>query len=61
MYQIDFFPENFHFSTPVAFFFLALSSAGHAGDLRVHHGASAHPGRAPWRVFWVLKSRESGK
>ena len=41
--------------------FLALSAAGHAGDPRVHHGASVGPGRAPWRVLWVVKAGKSAK
>ena len=40
---------------------LALSTAGHARDPRVHHGARVGPGRAPWRVLWAFKVAKSGK
>ena len=41
--------------------FLALSAAGHAGDLPVYNGASVGSGRAPWRVLWAFKVEKSGK
>ena len=41
--------------------FLALSAAGHAGNMPEHQGASLGPGRAPWRVLWAFKVAKSGK
>ena len=40
--------------------FLALPTAGHAGEPSVHHGARLGPGRAPWRVLWAFKVETSG-
>ena len=37
--------------------FLELSAEGHAGGSPLHHGESLDPGRVPWRMFWVSKSR----
>ena len=38
-----------------------LSTAGHAGDPRVHHSASTGTGRGPWGVLWAFKAANSGK
>ena len=40
--------------------FLALSAARHAGDPRVHYGASLAPGRAPLGVLWASKVARAG-
>ena len=50
-----FFCTSAFFSLPAAFFFLVLSTPGHAGSPPEHHGASVGPGRGPWHGLWGFK------
>ena len=40
--------------------FLALSAEGHAGDTRVHYGASVSPGGVPWHLLWAFTVAGAG-